>query len=117
VVALSRFNASSRTRRAAEGLSPARVLQSGSVGRKAMLVASGSADVYVSMGGRSRHWDACAPDAVVTAAGGLFADAAGRRLRYNTPETRNEHGLMACRPGLDPLVTRAAAAAMRTRRT
>jgi 3'(2'), 5'-bisphosphate nucleotidase len=116
VVALSRFNASSRTRRAADGLSPARVVQSGSVGRKAMLVAAGAADVYVSLGGRSRHWDACAPEAIVTAAGGVFVDARGRRLHYNTPQTRNEHGLLVCRPGLESAATRAAAAARRPRR-
>lgn len=111
VVALSRFNASSRTWRVAEQLFPGHVVQSGSVGRKAMLVASGRADAYVTTGRRSRHWDACAPDAVVTAAGGSFRDGEGGRLSYNTRETRNDRGLFACRPGLEPLIEGALAGA------
>jgi 3'(2'), 5'-bisphosphate nucleotidase len=110
VIAISRFNASTRTQRVAKRLGPGRVLTSGSVGRKAMLVASGRADVYVSLGRRSRHWDACAPDAIVRAAGGHFGDATGRKMRYNTPDTRNDDGLIACRRGLEPALLRAASA-------
>jgi 3'(2'), 5'-bisphosphate nucleotidase len=110
VVAISRFNASTRTQRVAKRLGPGRVLTSGSVGRKAMLVASGRADVYVSLGRRSRHWDACAPEAVVRAAGGVFLDASGSAMLYNTPDTRNDRGLIACRPGLERPVLAAAAA-------
>jgi 3'(2'), 5'-bisphosphate nucleotidase len=110
VVAISRFNASTRTQRVAKRLGPGRVLTSGSVGRKAMLVASGRADVYVSLGRRSRHWDACAPEAVVRAAGGVFVDATGSAMLYNTPDTRNDRGLIACRPGLERSVLAAAAA-------
>jgi 3'(2'),5'-bisphosphate nucleotidase len=99
VVAVSRSHCNSRTRAVVEALGAVAV-PSGSVGRKAALVASGQADLYINMGGRSRHWDACASDALVRAAGGAFLDAAGRPILYNTEQTRNRSGLLACRSGL-----------------
>ncbi|MBP7149690.1 MAG: 3'(2'),5'-bisphosphate nucleotidase CysQ [Acidobacteria bacterium] len=100
VITLSRSHAGARTRRVAEALGAGHVISSGSVGRKAALVLAGEADVYVSLGNRSRHWDACAPDAVLHEAGGEFRTARGERLAYNTEFTQNRSGLMACRRGL-----------------
>ncbi len=99
-VTISRSHYGSRTRRVVESLGPTRLLTSGSVGRKAALVASGQADLYVNMSSRSRHWDACAPEVVVREAGGAFRDARGREIVYNTEQTRNTAGLMACRRAL-----------------
>ncbi len=100
VVTISRSHYGSRTKRVVEALRPARVFESGSVGRKAALVAAGHADLYVNMSSRSRHWDACAPDAIVRYANGAFRDVRGREMRYNTEQTRNMSGLLACRTGL-----------------
>lgn len=99
--AVSRLNAESRTHRVIErlGASP---IRSGSVGRKAALVASGHADFYLTLGGQSQHWDACAPDALLRAAGGFFGTASGAAIAYNTPRIRNSDGLMACRFELLP---------------
>jgi 3'(2'), 5'-bisphosphate nucleotidase len=99
-VTISRSHYGSRTRRVVESLGRAHLLTSGSVGRKAALVASGRADLYVNMSSRSRHWDACAPEVVVREAGGAFRDARGREIVYNTEHTRNTAGLLACRSGL-----------------
>jgi len=107
VVAISRSHAGPRTRRLVELLRPERVIRSGSVGRKAVLVARGEADVYVGLGRHSRHWDACAADAIVREAGGFFGNAFGEGLRYNTEETRNLRGLLAARQELVPAVVRA----------
>ncbi len=104
VVAISRSHTGPRTRRLVELLRPERVIRSGSVGRKAVLVVRGDADVYVGLGRHSRHWDACAADAIVRGAGGFFGDALGRPIRYNTRETRNLDGLMAARRELVPAV-------------
>lgn len=97
--AVSRLGDESRTRRVV-ALLGATALPSGSVGRKAALVAAGEADLYLTLSGRSQHWDACAADAIVRAAGGFFGTASGATIRYNTAEIRNTQGLMACRPGL-----------------
>lgn len=99
-VTVSRSHYNSRTRRVVEALGPADIVVSGSVGRKAALVATGRADVYVNLSSRSRHWDACAPEVIVREAGGAFRDTLGRELIYNTAATHNAHGLIACRAGL-----------------
>ena len=112
ILALSRNRAGARTARLVEELAPNAVVVSGSVGRKAALVLAGRADAYVSLGKRSRHWDACAPDALITAAGGFFGDAYGREKIYNTAETQNTTGLLACRRGLVARIARAANAAL-----
>ena len=99
-VVVSREHYSRRTRRAVDLLRPTQLIASGSVGRKAALIAAGHADVYVTMGGRSRHWDACASEVVVREAGGAFRDARGGELVYNTEMTHNACGLLACRAAL-----------------
>lgn len=101
VVAVSRTTERSPTRRVLECYGRHEAVYSGSVGRKAMLVASGRADIYLSLGSRSEHWDACAADAIVRLAGGVFSDFRGRKIVYNTESTRNASGLLACRKGLD----------------
>jgi len=107
VIAISRSHTGPRTRRLVELLRPERVIRSGSVGRKAVLVVRGEADLYVGLGRHSRHWDACAANAIVREAGGFFGDALGRPIRYNTRETRNLAGLMAARSDLVPGVVEA----------
>ncbi|MCU0229815.1 MAG: 3'(2'),5'-bisphosphate nucleotidase CysQ [Acidobacteria bacterium] len=100
VVTLSRSHAGSRTREIARRLGASRVIASGSVGRKVTLVLTGEADLYVTLGRRSRHWDACAPDALMRLAGGVFSDVRGREMSYNTEGTTNRSGLLAARRAL-----------------
>ena len=111
-VVVSRQHAGSATRHVLEELHPSSVIRSGSVGRKAALVAIGRADLYLSLGRRSRHWDACAPEVVVRLAGGTFQDARGGAMVYNTPDTRNRHGLLAARRGLEKLAVKEILAAV-----
>jgi 3'-phosphoadenosine 5'-phosphosulfate (PAPS) 3'-phosphatase len=47
-----------------------------------------------------REWDTCAPEAILTAAGGTVTDCRGEPLRYNKPDPRQPHGIMACAPGV-----------------
>jgi 3'(2'),5'-bisphosphate nucleotidase len=97
MLVVSRSHYGRRTAEVVERLSPRRLLRSGSVGRKAVMVARGEADAYFTLGQQSSHWDACAPDVVVREAGGVFLDGAGERITYNTAEIRNTNGLIACR--------------------
>lgn len=96
-VTVSRTLERTRTERVLISLGDVPVVRSGSVGRKAALIARGDADAYFTLSGRSNHWDACAPEVIVREAGGFFGDARGRTLVYNTAETRNERGLLGCR--------------------
>lgn len=55
----------------------------GSAGLKAVRVATGELEVYAHPSGRPvKLWDACAPDALVRAAGGILTDALGRPFDY-----------------------------------
>lgn len=69
---------------------------SGSVGLKIGQVAEREADLYVHISDRSSKWDACAPEAILRAAGGRFTDLLGAEFDYRTPELKNVHGLLAC---------------------
>lgn len=69
---------------------------SGSVGLKAGLIAEQAADLYVHLSDRSCAWDACAPEAILRAAGGCFTDLAGRPFFYGGTDMRSRHGILAC---------------------
>lgn len=80
----------SRTRQPAEaaGLAAhlgADILLLGSAGFKATAVLTGTADLYLHIGGQ-REWDNCAPVAVVRAAGLHASRLDGAPLRYNNPD-------------------------------
>jgi len=67
----------------------------GSAGLKGASVADGSADAYVARRYAGKRWDACAPDAIVSAAGGIFSDSKGEPIDYRTADLRNSRGLVA----------------------
>ena len=69
---------------------------SGSVGIKVGRIAERDADLYVHMSGYSSKWDACAPEAILRAAGGRFTDLLGREIDYGSLEMANARGLLAC---------------------
>ena len=68
----------------------------GSAGIKAARVASGELDIYAHpMRAVAKLWDACAPDAIVRAAGGLYTDGSGRPFDYRGGAGQNEGTLAA----------------------
>lgn len=69
---------------------------SGSVGLKIGHIAERNADLYVHLSDRSSRWDACAPDAILRAAGGRFSDVLGLPFEYATDNVTNTHGIFAC---------------------
>ena len=68
---------------------------SGSVGLKVGLLATADCDLYIHPAPGLKEWDTCAPEAVLTAAGGVLTDAWGRPLRYNKADVRQRQGLLA----------------------
>lgn len=76
-------------------LGAAEILVLGSAGLKGMLVARGGAEAYVAPGYAGKRWDACAVDAIVTAAGGRFSDARGAPIEYRGPRLANDQGVIA----------------------
>lgn len=67
----------------------------GSVGMKVSLVAEGSRDLYVYPGSQTKIWDSCAPEAILTAAGGKITDSEGALLCYTKEHLQNPRGMVA----------------------
>jgi 3'(2'), 5'-bisphosphate nucleotidase len=65
-----------------DALGIGRAIPCGSVGVKIARLVLGPGDVYVHDGGGAKLWDACAPEAVLRAAGGRFSDLEGAPIDY-----------------------------------
>lgn len=70
-------------------------LNRGSVGVKVGLVADRACDLYIHLSPRTKHWDTCAPEAILIEAGGTFTDLFGQPLRYQSTDVRNLNGIVA----------------------
>jgi 3'(2'), 5'-bisphosphate nucleotidase len=66
-----------------------------SVGIKVGLLVEQEADLYIHISHKTKQWDTCAPEAVLTEAGGRMTDLWGAALRYNTPDVLNRNGIVA----------------------
>jgi 3'(2'), 5'-bisphosphate nucleotidase len=66
----------------------------GSVGVKLCLIASGVRDLYVNPSAKTKAWDTCAPEAILTAAGGRLSDLFGTPIEYRA-ELAHRRGLVA----------------------
>jgi 3'(2'), 5'-bisphosphate nucleotidase len=76
------------------------VVPMGSAGLKGALVAEGSVDAYLAAGIAGKHWDACAMDALVSAAGGSVSDLDGKPLDYRSRQLELSRGLVVANPVL-----------------
>jgi 3'(2'), 5'-bisphosphate nucleotidase len=93
-IVASRSHRSARLERALASLGAREVRLMGSAGLKGAQVAEGLADAYVDTGASTKRWDACAIDALVTAAGGRLSDLTGARIDYRGSTLANERGLV-----------------------
>jgi 3'(2'), 5'-bisphosphate nucleotidase len=91
----SRSHRSPALEQALAKLGPKEVLVMGSAGLKGTLVASARVEAYVAPGYAGQRWDACAADALVTAAGGTFSDTHGDPIDYRAASLANDRGLLA----------------------
>lgn len=92
---VSRSHRSEATDQLVERLGIEDERQSGSVGLKVGLIAEREADIYVHLSEHSSAWDACAPEAVLRAAGGRFTDLSGRSFHYGGRDMQNRRGILA----------------------
>jgi 3'(2'), 5'-bisphosphate nucleotidase len=70
-------------------------VQRGSVGIKVGLLIEQQCDVYIHLSPRTKQWDTCAPEVILTEAGGHITDLFGYPLNYNVLEVQNRNGLVA----------------------
>ena len=94
-LAASRSHRSPRMNKVIEQLGFEAEVQRGSVGIKIGLLIEKQCDVYIHLSPRTKQWDTCAPEVILTEAGGRISDLFGYPLNYNVPDVQNRNGLVA----------------------
>src|SRR5689334_16326791 len=94
-LAASRSHRSPRMNKVVERFNFREEVQRGSVGIKVGLIIEQQCDVYIHLSPRTKQWDTCAPQLVLTEAGGQITDLFGQPLNYNVPDVNNRNGLVA----------------------
>jgi 3'(2'), 5'-bisphosphate nucleotidase len=92
---VSRSHRSDAITRAKEILGITEEVPSGSVGMKVARLVTGEADLYIHLGPGIKLWDACAPDAILAAAGGRMTDPSGTAIDYAARSVHCPTGLLA----------------------
>lgn len=94
-LAASRSHRSPRMDRVVKAFRVREEIRRGSVGIKVGLIVEQQCDLYVHLSSRTKQWDTCAPEIVLTEAGGRLTDLFGRSLEYNSLEVQNRNGIIA----------------------
>jgi 3'(2'), 5'-bisphosphate nucleotidase len=94
-LAASRAHRSPRMDKVVRAFGVKEEVQRGSVGVKVGLIVERQCDLYVHLSPRTKQWDTCAPEIILTEAGGKMTDLFGQPLRYNDPDTQNRNGIVA----------------------
>ena len=94
-LAASRSHRSPRMNKVVERFGFCEEVQRGSVGIKIGLIIEKQCDVYIHLSSRTKQWDTCAPELILTEAGGRITDLFGYPLNYNVPDVQNRNGLVA----------------------
>jgi 3'(2'), 5'-bisphosphate nucleotidase len=94
-LAASRSHRSPRMNKVVQRFGFREEVQRGSVGIKIGLLIEQQCDVYIHLSPRTKQWDTCAPQLILTEAGGRLTDLFGRPLNYNVRDVNNRNGLVA----------------------
>lgn len=94
-LAASRSHRSPRMDRVLRAFGIKEEVRRGSVGVKIGLIVEQQCDLYVHLSPRTKQWDTCAPEIILTEAGGRLTDLFGQPLRYNHPDVQNRNGIVA----------------------
>jgi 3'(2'), 5'-bisphosphate nucleotidase len=94
-LAASRSHRSPRMNKVVSAFGFKEEVQRGSVGIKIGLIVEKQCDTYIHLSPRTKQWDTCAPQLILTEAGGRLTDLFGEPLSYNVPEVQNLNGLVA----------------------
>jgi 3'(2'), 5'-bisphosphate nucleotidase len=98
-LATSRNHRSPGMSRVFESFSLKSETRRGSVGLKIGLITRQICDLYVHLSPRTKHWDTCAPEIILTEAGGNLTDLFGGKIIYNTADVHNYNGVLATNGG------------------
>jgi 3'(2'), 5'-bisphosphate nucleotidase len=98
--AVSRFHRSKSVDAKLNALGVKQLVPTGSAGLKGVRLASGAVDIYAHPStGAVKLWDACAPEAIVHAAGGIYSDGNGKPFDYRGAVAQGA-GTLAANPTL-----------------
>ena len=86
----------------------------GSVGVKIGLIIEQQCDLYIHLSPRTKQWDTCAPEIILRESGGRLTDLFGGRLRYNSPEVKNQNGIVATNGAAHSMVVEKLAPLLKT---
>lgn len=95
ILAASRSHRSPRMDRVVKAFGVKQEVRRGSVGIKVGLIIERHCDLYVHLSPRTKQWDTCAPQVILSEAGGRFSDLFGNPISYNAPEVQHDNGLVA----------------------
>ncbi len=95
---VSRFHLREKDKQVAESLGVSSFMESGSIGIKYCLIASGEAELCVYTTSRLGFWDCCAPQLILEEAGGLVFDVHGNPPVYDLDLSpwRMQYGSIGC---------------------
>lgn len=94
-LAVSKSHRSPKMNRIVNDLGFKKEIRRGSVGLKVGLIARQICDLYIHLSPRTKHWDTCAPEIILTESGGCLTDIFGDKINYNTSDVQNHHGVLA----------------------
>jgi 3'(2'), 5'-bisphosphate nucleotidase len=94
-LAASRNHRSPRMDTVVRALGIEEEVRRGSVGIKVGLIIERQCDVYIHLSPRTKQWDTCAPEIILSEAGGRLTDLFGEPLGYNNVDVQNRNGLVA----------------------
>lgn len=94
-LAASRSHRSPRMDKVIQALGLKEEVNRGSVGIKVGLIVEQQCDLYVHLSSQTKQWDTCAPEIILSEAGGRLTDLFGNPLSYNQSDLQNRNGLVA----------------------
>ncbi|HEV8573721.1 MAG TPA: 3'(2'),5'-bisphosphate nucleotidase CysQ [Dehalococcoidia bacterium] len=107
-IAVSRSHHSRRVDAIRRRLAISQMLRSGSIGLKIGMICERRAHLYLNASGGTYQWDSCAPEAILSEAGGRVTDLYNAPLLYNREELRNSNGVIASSGTLHERIVEAA---------
>ena len=94
-LAASRSHRSPRMNKVVKAFGLREEVNRGSVGIKVGLIVEQQCDLYVHLSPQTKQWDTCAPEIILTEAGGRLTDLFGQPLSYNRSDLSNRNGVVA----------------------
>ncbi|KAM3960483.1 3'(2'),5'-bisphosphate nucleotidase 1 isoform 1-T1 [Aphomia sociella] len=96
VITTTRSHSNPIVEQALAVMNASQILRVGGAGYKVLQLLEGKASVYVFASSGCKKWDTCAPEAILSAAGGKLTDILGNFYKYGTSESRpNKTGVLA----------------------